>query len=360
MPSQSNRLERLVLKVDGKAVKGLYLSRLTYTEAIGELDGMTALLRIPPGGMKKIAKKLVPGSKFQIDIHDVKGKPQKDLQKEGDIIAVNFEYVRGETVVVLVGVNYMHRLRSEHKTKVWEDDCKKIVSAIGKKANLKVKCDAFSFTPTTTFQQNETDALFLMRLARENNYICRVVGKTLYFSRRKHQSKVIKVSMALVLEARLTANLKDHLNKVIVYWGSHEENGTKLKKYVGTPGASNVSPLNSTGKIGYKLGKQKFKKDKIMTIGGYDMPLYENQSQAKAKADATLEAAAMDFVEGTVKLTTGQSDAFCGATLQLDGDNNAAWPFIGKFMITKVVHTYSNFELLTEIGFKSNSLPKEP
>jgi phage protein D len=352
--------ERLVLKLDGKEIKDLYLSRLTYTEAIGELDGMTALMRIPKGAMGDVAKKLIPGAKFQLDINDEKGKPVKALQKEGDIIAVNFEYVRGVTVVVLVGVNYLHRLRSEHKTKVWEDDCKKIVSAIGKKASLKVKCDAFQFTATTTFQQNETDALFLMRLARENNYICRVVGKTLYFSRRKHTSKTIKITMNMVHEARLTANLKDHLNKVIVYWGDHEKEGSKLKKYVGTPGSSNVVTLNSSGKIGYKLGKQKFKKDKVLTVGGYDMPLYENQSQAKAKADATLEAAAMDFIEGSVKLIKGQPDAFCGATLELDGDPKVAWPFTGKFMITKVMHSYSNFELLTEIGFKSNSLPKEP
>lgn len=356
----SNRAQRLVLKLDGKEVKGLYLSRLTYTEAIGELDGMTALLRIPKGAIAKIAKKLVPGSKFEIDIYDEKGKPVKNLKKEGDIIAVNFEYVRGATVVVLVGVNYMHRLRSEHKTKVWEDDCKKIVGAIGKKASLKVKCDAFPFTPTTIFQQNETDALFLMRLARENNYICRVVGETLYFSRRKHASTNIKIAMSVVHEARLTANLKDHLNKVIVYWGNHEEDGSKLKKYVGTPGSSNVVTLNSSGKIGYKLGKQKFKADKVLTIGGYDMPLYENQSQAKAKADATIEAAAMDFIEGSVKLMTGEPKAFCGATLELSGDPKVAWPFVGKFMITKVMHVYSNFELLTEIGFKSNSLPKEP
>ena len=47
----SNRAQRLVLKLDGKEVKGLYLSRLTYTEAIGELDGMTALLKIPKGAI---------------------------------------------------------------------------------------------------------------------------------------------------------------------------------------------------------------------------------------------------------------------------------------------------------------------
>ena len=321
---------------------------------------MTATIRIPRGAIAEISKSLIPGGKFKIAIYDTSNKPVKDMEKEGDVIAVNFEYISGSTIVVLVGVNYLHRLRSEHKTKVWEDDCKKIVSAIAKKASLKAKCDAFSFTPTTTFQQNETDALFLMRLARENNYICRVVGETLYFSRRKHMSKVVKVPLNLISEARLTANLKDHLNKVIVFWGSHEVEGTKLKKYVGTPGSSNVVTLNSSGKIGYKLGKQKFGGDKTLTIGGYDVPLYDNQSQAKAKADATLEASAMDFVQGSIKLSKGEPKAFCGATLEVTGKDKNGWPFVGKFMITKVVHTYSNNELLTEIGFRSNSLPKEP
>ena len=354
------RSGRLALKIDGVELSEEYLNRLTYTEALGELDGMTALLRVPKGNIKDIIKQILPGTKFELEIFDKDDKPVKDQKKEGDIIAVSYEYSGGSQTIVLVGVNYLHRLRAEHKTKVWEDDCASIVSAIAKKASLKAKCDAFSFTPTTIFQQNETDALFLMRLARENNYICRVVGKDLYFSRRKHNSTTIAVPIQFVHEMRLTANLKDHLNKVIVFWGAHEVEGNKLKKYVGTPGSSNVSPLNSSGKIGYKLGKEKFKIDKTLTIGGYDMPLHDNQSQAKAKADATLEAAAMDFVEGVAKLARGEPKAFCGATFEVTGNAKYEWPYVGKFMISKVTHVYTNRVLLTEIGFKSNSLPKEP
>ena len=354
------RAGRLVLKVDGTDLTDQYVNRLTYTEAVGELDGMTALIKLPKGGAKKIAKKLLPGSKFEVEIYDGKDKPLADLKKEGDIIAVNYEFSGGNKTVILVGVNYLHRLRAEHKTKVWEDDCKKIVSAIAKKASLKADCDTFSFTPTTIFQQNETDALFLMRLARENNYICRVVGKKLMFKRRKHSSTTIKIPLKQIQEIRLTANLKDHLNKVIVFWGDHSVDGTALKKYVGKPSSSNVVTLNSSGKVAYKLGKEKFKIDKTLTIGGYDLPLYDNQTQAKAKADATLEAAAMDFIEGVVKLTVGEPKACCGATLSITGDAAYGWPFVGKFMITKVQHTYSNRELHTELSFKSNSLPKSP
>ena len=41
------RTGRMVLKVDGKEDLMPFVRRLTYTEAIGELDGMTASLKLP-------------------------------------------------------------------------------------------------------------------------------------------------------------------------------------------------------------------------------------------------------------------------------------------------------------------------
>ena len=47
------RSGRLALKIDGVELSEKYVNRLTYTEAIGELDGMTALLRVPKGNIKE-------------------------------------------------------------------------------------------------------------------------------------------------------------------------------------------------------------------------------------------------------------------------------------------------------------------
>ena len=86
-----------------------------------------------------------------------------------------------------------------------------------------------------------------------------------------------------------------------------------------------------------------------------DAPFYKNQSEAKAKAKADLDAAAMDFVEG-VAHCLGVPKAACGAKLTIE---NAAWPFEGDFVITKVEHrARREGKMTTDITFKANSLPK--
>ncbi|MEC8379823.1 MAG: hypothetical protein VXZ96_05855 [Myxococcota bacterium] len=348
----------LVLKVKGKDALMEHITRITYTEAVGELDGMTATLRLPqsdPKTLKKLISSLQPGLPFEISVIDEDGKDVKGVKREGDIIAVHFESIEGVSTATLVGVNYLHRLRSEHITQIWEDGHDKIVKTIAgrSKPSLTAKVHGVKGTPAFTFQQNETDALFLMRLARENNYYCRVIGKELHFGRRDMVSGSLNLDYAKQgLDIRLQANLKDHLNAAHVYWGDPEKDGSKLKKatYKKPPKAT-----NSGGKLGCDLGKKAFG-EKSVTIGGYDFPLYNNQSQAEAKGQSEVDSAALDFIEGVVNCRNAQK-AMCGATLKV---KNAGWPYDGAFVITKVFHEYSFNGLKTEITFKANSLPKEP
>jgi phage protein D len=349
------RFSHLALKIDGKADLAPLLRRLTYTEAVGELDGMTAIIRMPQDwkDSKKLTSLLMPGKPFKIEIHDEKAKV---LDREGDIIAVSHERNGKSWMVTLVGLNYLHRLRAKHITQVWEDAHDKIVKTIAGRAkpSLTAKVQGVSSTANFTFQQNETDAVFLMRLAREHNYFCRVVGKELHFGRRDvAYGAAVKLNYVEdVFDVRLTANLKDHLNEVHVFWGDHEKDGTKLKKvtYKTAPKA-----LNSGGKLGSALGKSAFGV-KSATIGGFDSPLYQNQSQAKAKAQADIDVAALDFIEGVARCRDVPKAA-CGAKLTLE---NAGWPFDGSFIITKVFHEFTFDGLRTEITFRSNSLPKVP
>jgi hypothetical protein len=347
----------LILKVKGKDTLMAFVSRITYTEAVGELDGMTATLQMPLADSdrhKKVIPQLEPGLPFEISVVDADGKPISGVKREGDIIAVHHERVDSNLSVTLVGVNYLHRMRSEHITEIWEDPHDKIVKAIAGRAkpSLTPKVQGVKATAAFTFQQNETDAIFLMRLAREHNYYCRVIGKELHFGRRDMVSGSVEVDYQLNgLDIRLTANLKDHLNEVHVYWGDYEKD-TKLEKVTYSTAPKET---NSGGKLGCDLGKKAFGK-KSMTIGGYDSPYYTQQSQAKAKAEAELDAAALDFIEGVLNCRN-VPDATCGSTLKI---KNAGWPFNGSYVITKVFHEYSFNGLRTEITFKANSISKEP
>lgn len=342
------------LAVNGKTDLMPFLREVSYTEAVGELDGMTATLVFTGEGIisDQFTDLITPGHPFTMKFLEG-GSPA--MEREGDIIAVSYYRRRHGVQVTLIGVNYLHRLRSEHITQIWEDPHDKIVKTIAGRASpsLTPKVQGVDATADFTFQQNETDAVFLMRLAREHNYFCRVVGKELHFGRRdlSYGSPVKLTYGHEVTEIRLTANLKDHLNEVVVYWGDHEKDGTKQTKvsYKTAP-----SPTNSGGKMGLDLGKSKFGA-KVAVIGGVEAPYYKNQSEAKAKAQADLDTSAMDFVEG-VAHCLGAPKAACGAKLTIE---NAAWPFAGDFIITKVEHrARREGKMTTDITFKANSLPK--
>jgi phage protein D len=346
MPGNAN----LVLKINGKDSLMPYLTDFSYTEAVGELDGLTATVVFPTSAMDKIQSLLEPGHTFKLELYENVAKVN---EREGDIIAVSFYRRRQGVQATLIGVNYLHRLRTEHITEIWEKAHDSIVKAVAGRAkpSLTPKVQGVDATPEVTFQQNETDAVFLMRLAREHNYYCRVVAKELHFGRRDmaYGTAVTIAWQQDFVDIRLTANLKDHLNEVQVFWGDHEKDGTKDTKvtYSTPPKAT-----NTPGKLGIAIGKTKFGK-KTSIIGGMATPPYKNQSLAKAKAD--LDAAAMDFIEGVVTCFKGEPKAACGAKLTI---KNAGWPFEGKFIITKVEHRRSHEGTFsTDITFKANSLP---
>lgn len=350
MPEDVQTIELLV---NGKADLMPFLRDISYTEAVGELDGMTATLAFSGDGMiaGELAELLEPGHTFKITFYEGSSAV---TEREGDIIAVSYYRRRHGIQVTLIGVNYLHRMRSEHVTQIWEEKHDAIVKAIAGRANpsLDAKVQGVDSTADFTFQQNETDAVFLMRLAREHNYYCRVVGKELHFGRRDltYGDPITVTFGEDLLEIRMTANLKDHLNEVHVYWGDHETDGTAQTKVVyKTP----PKETNSGGKLGMDIGLEKFGA-KISVIGGVDAPFYKNQSEAEAKGKADLDAAAMDFIEG-IAHCLGVPKAACGAKLTI---KNAAWPFEGDFVITKVEHRASREgDLRTDITFKSNSLP---
>ena len=65
------------------------MRRITYTEAVGELDGLTATFSVPPNEVKKLMPLMEPGLPFEVELLDAKGKVLG--KREGDIVAVNHE-----------------------------------------------------------------------------------------------------------------------------------------------------------------------------------------------------------------------------------------------------------------------------
>jgi len=106
----------LRLKIKGKDDLNQYIQRITYTEAVGELDGMTASFYVPASEAKKLSSLMEPGLPFEVDIIGEEGKVVNT--REGDVVAVNHERRGAMWTVTLVGLNYLHRLRSQHVTQL--------------------------------------------------------------------------------------------------------------------------------------------------------------------------------------------------------------------------------------------------
>ena len=80
----------LSLKVKGKDTINFYMTRITYTEAVGELDGLTATFTVPPNKEKDLKPLMEPGLPFEIELLDGKGKISKTLNCE-DIFFKNVD-----------------------------------------------------------------------------------------------------------------------------------------------------------------------------------------------------------------------------------------------------------------------------
>ena len=84
---------------------------------------------------------------------------------------------------------------------------------------------------------------------------------------------------------RMTANLKDHINEVNVFWGDVEKDGTRMTKvtYKSPP-----KPINSGGTIGLQYWKDNFW-CKICYSRGYDSPVYKIKVQQEQKRRQNLK-----------------------------------------------------------------------
>ena len=320
------------------------MTRCQYIEAIDQLDAVVATFVVSHQIKTDIAKKLRVGLSYEVKLL-VDGKPAHTAK--GDIVEVRHSRRKGRHRITVVGLDSLHRLRgASAEAQVWKVTHDKIIKEIAKRNKLKAKAEGVSGSAGETLQNEGTDALFLRRLAAENNYYIRVSNGSIVFGRKRSKGKITLDYRHDIHEIEQKTSLDNILTKVTVHGSDYLQD----KAFTGVATPSDLTKI-SRGTSGPALLKKMMgERELIINHSGYG-----EVSRAKARAKAELQARAEHFLQGSV-WTDGLPSAVSGQAIQI---KNAGWPLDGNFLIRQTVHTRSPHRYNTRIDFMSDSLPRE-
>jgi uncharacterized protein len=261
----------------------------------------------------------------------VPGKMKKVF--DGEVTAWRTELERaGPTVLVVRGLDRVHRLMRGHKTRTYAQaspiDCaQQIASAAG----LTAKTSAGKVAPIKTFriQANESDFHFLRRLADLEGYLFYVEGTELHFERPAISSQDdFTFKFGEDLKTFLpVANFRRPAAQVEVgAWDSAAKSGLTG---VAKPGDELWSIPG--GQSGGKLAKFQSTQPKLGIVDAR----ISSQDHADTIAKAALTKRNLQFLTAEVEVQ-GNPDIQPGAMVKIEGVGN----YSGRYLVTEANHFY--------------------
>lgn len=200
----------------------------------------------------------------------------------------------------------------EKRTEAYEEQTLKgIAETLAGRHGLEVSGEIKEIKIERTTQDNQTDLEFLVRIAKEYNYLVKIEnGKLIFWT----QEELDKENPLFILDKTQIASLRVTDKRDGIY---------------------------KACEISYQLGKEKeelkhteedpnIKEGDILKI----KEKCETQDQAVEKAKAALKKANSTQIEGTINLE-GLPDLLAGINFDLDGFG----AFAGKYQVTEVTHT---------------------
>jgi len=327
--------QKFEIELGGSALAGEALDRLIraeFVESIDRLDVLRLVFNVPLEEPGPVVDAFELGQEFKITL----GNDESTRDGYGDIteLAHDWSAESGWNLTV-TGLDRLHRLRGGTFTRVFQEmKHSDIISQIAGDHGLTAQAESVSTGATDTFQANESNAVFIKRLARLYNYHVRVEDKKLIFGRRNQDSGDVTLYFGYDLEElSVRASLDGVVSKVTaVGWDSTavakvESSTTALKGISGS-------------EKGAELVKKKFGERHLVLA-----PTGAAQtSSTTAAAEGALQASAEKFVQGHL-MCMGNPAALPLAKLILEGGPTA---LNGEFLISQVSHV-----LEPGMGYKS-------
>ena len=104
---------------------------------------------------------------------------------DGEVTSIEVEYGMLGSRAIVRGYDLSHRLATGRKSDTYQDSTySDIAKKIAARAKLKTDIEATREVHEHVIQANQSDLDFLMRLADEVDYVCRVDGDTLLFKKQ--------------------------------------------------------------------------------------------------------------------------------------------------------------------------------
>lgn len=289
------------------------------------------------------------------------GRDRLRLMLTGEITSLGPTFPSGgQPTLAISGLNLMHRLRTEQKSRAWENlRDSDIAKQIGTQLNIQVRTDAAAVATEDVYpyllQHNMYDIIFLMQRARRIGYDLFVeevsqdgqaASRQLYFGPSVNVRRVtyqltygrslIEFSPTLTTAnqvGEVTVRSWDPVNKEVI-----EETAKR----------SEIQTRGVGAEGGQAVIEQSFNQRKEVIAS----PPVNTKAEAKKLAIETLERIAKDMVTGSGSVV-GLPDLRAGNVVEIDGLGTR---FSGRYFVTGTTHAIGDSGYTTQFECRREEL----
>lgn len=336
---------KLELKIDGDATVMHALVHCELTEAMDTLDALVAVFAVHHHTTDTtILDKVKVGMPYEVAL---KEDDNAVNTCKGDIIEVRHTRRGDRHRITAIGMDSLHRLADKHApAQLWDVAHDAIVQEIASRNNLTASAEGVDGTAAEILQNDGSDALFLKRLAAENNYFVRVQDSELVFGRRQGSGSI---TIDIAEERNTNLEQRTSLTGIVTKVTVHGSDYVQDEAFTGVAEAADLKDISS-GTTGVSVvNDMAGAREIILNQTGYS-----DASRANARAKGELQRRAEQFVRGGMWVD-GNPNAISGKSLTV---SNAGWPFDGTFLVHQTIHRLVGQNYSTRIEYLSDSLPE--
>ncbi len=328
-----------------------HINSISFTESMDKLDALSVVFAVPTVDQDKVFDLIDLGNTFEVEL----GYPGAGTTRMGygDIMEVSHSISPSSPwSITLTGLDGLHRLKGKAETKMWEEEHGSIIESIASTHSLGItNVSAVDGSDEETFQDNQTDAVFLRRLATEHHYYVRVVKDELHFGRLgvEEVTETIKVDWNKEVES---LSLRGSLNGLIssAKATGRDYKASSTQEVIGSFDSTDIQATAEGGQLGVDIWNEKFGTREVEV----DNSRRNQSSAANERARREVEDRADKFLSGSMTIL-GKPEAQSGEKIEIDG---LKWPFTGPFLITQTTHTLDpGVGYRTKIDFRANCWP---
>ncbi len=329
-----------------------HVTSIEFTEAMDKLDALSMRLAVPTVEKWWVTALCNLGATFDIELGY---SSDTALQKgSGDITEISWnQSPSAPQAISLTGLDGLHRLKGKAQSKVWDVGHNTIAEEIAGEHGMTPVVEGVDSSPTHTFQDNETDAVFLRNLAKDHHYFVRVQKNEagefeLRFGRLSlaYQPDTVTVTWGKDVESlQIRASINDLVTTTKVKGRNYSQNQDVEAE------CAEVTNI-SGGQTGVEIVQDVFGEQEHLI----DHARRNQSSSATDRASSEMQERAQKFLKGNLTCI-GRPEAVSGGMIEIEG---LPWPYMGPFLITQTTHTLEpGVGYRTKIDFVSDSFPPE-